>query len=120
MSMRCPKHETGGGPCYCDNNSNAAVINLPFEKIKPADYDRVITQLQKDRETLFESLGEEVEKVAEYENDMDTIKGILHEVGGCDASEEYAKGWDAAVNEVESQMKKHTNHYIVSEDQRDR
>lgn len=111
VSYQCPMHDTGGGPCYCDKESTIQAINLPFEKIKPIDYERVIIRLQKERGILFESLEEEVEKVAEYENDINTLKEIIHEVGGCDASEEYARGWDEAVNEIERQAEKHLSHY---------
>jgi len=29
---------------------------------------------------------------------------ILREVGGCDAGEDWAKGWDAAVDEIDRKM----------------
>ena len=72
---------------------------------------RELTQCQKDKDELRESLDDESEKLSEYENDMDTIKTILHEVGGCDGEEGYAKGWDKAVNEIEKQMIEHLVHF---------
>ena len=105
MSKQCPKQDTGGGPCYCDNSSNTAVIDLPFEKIKPVNYDQVITQLQKERKRLSDDLEKAEDKLSTLEtfneDICDSLKLILNEVGGVDAEGEYHKGYDAAVNEIE-------------------
>ncbi len=74
-------------------------------------FDSLMVEMLKENKKLFEALEESVEKIAEYENDIDTINEMLHEVGGCDGEKGYAEGWDSAVNEIERQMLAHLANY---------
>lgn len=38
--------------------------------------------------------------------EIDIIYKILFELGGCDARDEYSKGWDDAINTVEYEIGK--------------
>ena len=54
-------------------------------------YERKIKRL---KSNVLES-----KKEAEKETARDCLK-ILHSIGGCDATEEWSKGWDAAIDEA--------------------
>lgn len=77
--IKCPKHDTGGGPCYCDNASTSGSNELLCE----------------DRLAIANEAAEEV---------IRTLKFMLDEVGGCDADDDYHKGYDKAVDEMELWM----------------
>ena len=36
---------------------------------------------------------------------IQTVLEIIHRTGGCDASDEYSKGWDDACNEIYEQIR---------------
>lgn len=84
------------------------IIDLPFEHIKPVDYDRVITELQNIKKKLSDDLDEAEDKLSTLEtlneDICDSLKLILHNVGGVNAEDDYHKGYDSAVDEIELQI----------------
>lgn len=82
-NRKCPYK---GDLCYdygdCENCKWGKLIDK---------YERKIKRL---KSNVLES-----KKEAEKETARDCLK-ILHSIGGCDATEEWSKGWDAAIDEA--------------------
>lgn len=76
---------------------NKEIIDIKVDAVSGAHrnehHELVYTILYNDKEQTKE-LSPDMEKITE------DVLNAIHELGGCDASEEWDKGWDEAINSV--------------------